>query len=284
MHVVGTSLWVDARRAQHICFATSADKVGRAGHGQLIATPETLAQLDSSANALPAPLRRAFTLGTLSLEAFPTGHAVGGAGVLVGGRIAIVGGFLDAPAIGTAGELRASERLVLEIAVSDGRDVPPVREAADAAAAWLREAGEAVVMVRTIGRALDVALALEARGVAVAGSAALQQVAERLRAQHLLAPALAGDSIWIGSVADARRQRRRSAPRLWLSHRTEDGAALGAAHAIAWASGLAHNALVRTLRQLRAKHVWLTGPGAQTFAPRIGARVLLPPRQMQLAL
>jgi len=45
VHLTGTPIWCDARRRRDICFVSSADRVGRTGHGQLIGTPITLALL-----------------------------------------------------------------------------------------------------------------------------------------------------------------------------------------------------------------------------------------------
>ena len=36
VHLTGTPIWCDARRRRDVCFVSSADRVGRAGHGQLI--------------------------------------------------------------------------------------------------------------------------------------------------------------------------------------------------------------------------------------------------------
>jgi hypothetical protein len=78
VHVAGTPIWCDARRARDLCFVSAADRVGRAGHGQLIATAATLAQLGAAPGPhLAVPYRRPFTLGTLRLELMPSGHALG---------------------------------------------------------------------------------------------------------------------------------------------------------------------------------------------------------------
>src|SRR5262249_23492712 len=118
VHVVGTPIWCDARRARDVCFVSSADAIGRVGHGQLIATLATLAQLGAGKGThLSVPYRRPFRLGTVRLELVPSGHALGsaslwidagGAKTFVAGAIATGGAGLGEPA-----ELRTCETLVV---------------------------------------------------------------------------------------------------------------------------------------------------------------------------
>jgi len=105
VHLTGTPIWCDARRRRDVCFVSSADRVPRGGHGQLIATPTTLALVGTSADAghLGVPLRRPFTLGTLRLELIPSGRCLGAAALHVDarGRTALYAGPVrtaDAPA------------------------------------------------------------------------------------------------------------------------------------------------------------------------------------------
>ena len=53
VHLTGTPIWCDARRRRDVCFVSSADRVGRAGHGQLIGTPLTLALLGAAGRRSP---------------------------------------------------------------------------------------------------------------------------------------------------------------------------------------------------------------------------------------
>src|SRR5450432_2403378 len=118
VHVVGTPIWCDARRARDVCFVSSADAIGRVGHGQLIATLATLAQLGAPGAAhLSVPHRRPFTLGTVRLELVPSGHALGssslwidagGARTFYAGPISTSDGGLGEPA-----ELRTCETLIV---------------------------------------------------------------------------------------------------------------------------------------------------------------------------
>src|SRR5688572_7715787 len=84
VHVLGTSIWCDARRARAVCFVSAADRTGRAGHGQLIATAATLALLGAARDAhLAAPMHRPFTLGTHRLCLIPSGYGPGAAALTV---------------------------------------------------------------------------------------------------------------------------------------------------------------------------------------------------------
>src|ERR1041384_1106939 len=81
VHLTGTPIWCDARRRRDVCFLSSADRVGRTGHGQLIGTAITLALVDASGPGghLAVPLRQRFTLGTVRLELIPSGRGFGAA-------------------------------------------------------------------------------------------------------------------------------------------------------------------------------------------------------------
>src|SRR5262245_56415942 len=143
VHITGTAIWCDARRARDVCFASSAERVGRTGHGQLIATAATLAQLGADGVHLAAPYRRPFTLGTVRLEIVPTGHALGAAALLVdaGGQRVFYAGVVGANGgLGELPELRACDTLV--VAAPYGRPehrFPPRDEAADETIAFVRD-------------------------------------------------------------------------------------------------------------------------------------------------
>src|ERR1700755_3182516 len=89
VHLTGAPIWCDARRRRDVCFVSSADRVIVAEHGQLIATPITLALVAPRAGGgmgaghLGVPLRRPFTLGTLRLELIPSGRGLGAAALHV---------------------------------------------------------------------------------------------------------------------------------------------------------------------------------------------------------
>ena len=85
VHLTGTSIWCDALRARDVCFVSRANAVTTARHGQLCATAETLALLDSGdrgrrpSSVLPVPYARPFTLGTRRIELFRSGAGLGAA-------------------------------------------------------------------------------------------------------------------------------------------------------------------------------------------------------------
>src|SRR5258706_5538461 len=87
VHITGTPIWCDARRRRDVCFLSSADRVGRAGHGQLIGTSITLALLGARDHGhLAVPVRQRFTLGTLRLELIPSCRGFGAAALHVDAR------------------------------------------------------------------------------------------------------------------------------------------------------------------------------------------------------
>src|SRR5262252_5360605 len=87
VHLTSTPIWCDARRRRDVCFVSSADRVGATGHGQLIATPTTLALIGkrgrSQTGHLAVPLHRPFTLGTLRLELIGSARGPGAAALNV---------------------------------------------------------------------------------------------------------------------------------------------------------------------------------------------------------
>src|SRR5262245_63134645 len=84
VHIVGTPLWCDARRAREACFVSSALVPEAGRHKQVIATAETLALLpEASRQPLAVPFGRPFTLGNVRLELFPSGLIPGAASLQV---------------------------------------------------------------------------------------------------------------------------------------------------------------------------------------------------------
>jgi hypothetical protein len=103
VHLSGTPIWCDARRRRDVCFVSSAERVGKSGHGQLIGTPITLALLGAVGHGhLAVPLLRPFTLGTLRLELIPSGRGLGAAALHVdlGGRTVLYAGAIRTSASG----------------------------------------------------------------------------------------------------------------------------------------------------------------------------------------
>ncbi|MBA2538236.1 MAG: hypothetical protein H0V17_01255, partial [Deltaproteobacteria bacterium] len=117
VHLTGTSIWCDARRRREVCFVSSSDRVGRS-HGQLIATPLTLALMGASSGNLAVPLRQRFTLGTLRIELIASGRGPGAASLYVEGaskKLLYAGAVRPYPGTRFAGaDVRACETLVVD--------------------------------------------------------------------------------------------------------------------------------------------------------------------------
>ena len=147
VHLTGTPIWCDARRAaRRVLRVVGAIASARAGHGQLIATPTTLALLGARPATATSrvPLRQPFTLGTLRLELVPSGRGLGAAAlhVDIGGRARAVR-RRDAhdrrARLADAAEVRACDALVVARAVR--RAAPRRSRRVDDAAAQLDRVG-----------------------------------------------------------------------------------------------------------------------------------------------
>jgi hypothetical protein len=154
VHLTGTPIWCDARRRRGVCFVSSAENVG-ADHGQLIATPQTLALIGAK-HQLGVPLHRPFTLGTLRLELIPSGRAIRGAAVRAADAVVVASPLAEPP-----------EHL----------DAP--RDAAAKLVAWARGAKSPVVGVASLLDGVEVANALAEAGLTVAATKSLREAAVR---------------------------------------------------------------------------------------------------------
>ncbi len=301
LHVLGTSVWCDARRARAVCFVSSADRTGRAGHGQLIATTETLALLGARADShLAAPLRRPFTLGTVRLELLPSGYAVGAAALAVdasGHRVLYAGAVAPTGrGLGGAAELRPCDTLV--VAAPYGADHHRFDAGPAEVIAFAREVLEAgavpVILVTSPLKGLDVAAALAGAGIVVAGHRGVVEAARRV-AEVGVAVAVrrtvAHGRALVWPVAD--RARVTTAVRglpakvalaSGLAVERDRVRALGVDRPIAWSAAADRAALLGFVAASGATEVAVTGPWADEIAGAIGARAraLGPPRQMPL--
>jgi len=258
VHLTGTPIWCDARRRRDVCFASSAETVGP-GHGQLIATPQTLALIGAKGQ-LGVPLRKPFTLGTLRLELIASGRGVGAAALHVDAGDHTV---LYAGAIRGA-EVRAADAVVVASPLAEPADPP--RDAATKLVAWTREHEAPVVAVDSVLDGLEVASALAGAGLAVAGTKSLRDAAARA---ELPAIAAKGDVLIKVDGDRARLPAGHS-----LQHVT----------ARTWPLVASDRELLAWIDKTRASQVFVTGAGAERIASAVGprARVLGPPRQMSL--
>jgi hypothetical protein len=308
VHLAATPIWCDARRRRDVCFVSSADRIGRAGHGQLIATPLTLALLATQGSGhLGVPLRRRFTLGTLRLELIASGRGPGaaalhvdiaGRGVLYAGPVRPQG---TPPAGIEAAEVRTCAALVVAAPFGAPHHVfPPLADVIAQVIEWSRRelaAGSCpVLLVDGVLDGIEVASVLRLAGLAVMEARAIREAVRRAadllilqrgtddaseplargRARVLVWPA--GDRTGLARVLG---ERRRALAR--LSGTVLDGDPR-ADVAFAWASAADHRGLLGWIEATGAREVFVTGACAEPIAQALGsrARVLGPPQQMAL--
>jgi hypothetical protein len=218
VHLAGTPIWCDARRRRDVCFLSSADRVGRTGHGQLIGTAITLALVDASGPGghLAVPLRQRFTLGTVRLELIPSGRGFGAAALHadVAGKTVLYAGAVrtSAGGVGDAAELRTCDAVVVAAPYGEPRhQFPPLAAAIAAAIDWTRAqlaAGRRpVLVVDSVLDGLEVASRLAAEAIPTAGGRALREAAHRI-AELVPPPQIIDGDVAIG----------RSIPRGALPH------------------------------------------------------------------
>jgi putative mRNA 3-end processing factor len=293
VHLTGTPIWCDARRRRDVCFVSSAERVGRAGHGQLIATPATLALLGADAGHLAVPVHRPFTLGTTRLELIPSGRGLGAAALHVdlGGRTVLYAGAIRTVNRNEAAEVRACEAVVVDAGAGDA-ELPSLDDVASRVVDWVRvqlvQGNTPVLAVDTVFDGIEVAEHLAAVGLTVTASRTIREAAQRARAH--------------GRITAFRAPGRESAPlirlesdRVKLADGTRGVNALVSIRALhdrdsawdatfAWPFVADREQLLHWIEQSRAKHIFLTGGNADAIADELGprARVLGPPRQMAL--
>ncbi len=291
IHLTGSPLWCDARRRRDVCFVSSAERVGRAGHGQVIGTPITTSLLSNTGGDLAVPLRQRFTLGTSRLELIPSGRGYGAAAlhvdlagrtVLYAGPVRTVSGGASEPA-----EVRVADAVVVAAPFGEAHQVfPPLAELVVAIAAWCRariaEGHRPILAVDTALDGLEVATLLAAAEVRVSGGKALRDAVERLPATLGIADVhtTGKDRVLVALDSD---RRPANAPSALVAGRAIDGHA-GHAVGFAWSHAADRTQLLAWIEATRAKDVFVTGACAEAIVARLGprARVLGPPQQMAL--
>jgi putative mRNA 3-end processing factor len=308
VHLTGTPIWCDARRRRDVCFLSSAERAAtdssrRVGHGQLIATPLTLALLGADAGQLGVPVHRPFTLGTTRLELIPSGRGLGAAALHVdlGGRTVLYAGSVRTVNPREAAEVRAADALVVSAALGEPEhQVAALDDVATKLVAWARAqlatARVPVLVVDTTFDGIEVATYLAAAGLAVAASRSLRDAATRATA-HTQVPALRAPGREPACVIRLEGDRVKlpegiQAASALVSLRAitegavDDGRATlpGWEAAFAWPFAATREQLLQWIEHARAKDVFVTGPFAETIAEAVGprARTLGPPRQMAL--
>jgi putative mRNA 3-end processing factor len=296
VHLTGTPIWCDARRRRDVCFVSSAERVGRVGHGQLIATPATLALLGADAGHLAVPVHRPFTLGTTRLELIPSGRGLGAAALHVdlGGRTVLYAGAIRTVNRREAAEVRACEAVVVDAGAGDA-ELPPLDDVASQVVDWVRvqlvHGHTPVLVVDTVFDGIEVAEHLAAVGLTIHASRTIRDAAQRARAHGRIAafsapgrepaPVIRLESDRVKLAATARGVTAlvsiRAAAGLGAEARSWDAT-------FAWPFVAGREQLLHWIEQSRAKHIFLTGSNADAIADELGprARVLGPPRQMAL--
>lgn len=296
VHVTGTPMWCDARRRRDVCFVSSADRVGRAGHGQLIATPLTLALLGASGASLGGghlgvPRHRRFTLGTVRLELIASGRGPGAAALYLdlAGKTVLYAGAIRTHAIAAAGvdaaEVRACDAVV--VAAPYGKPAhafAPLAQTIESTLAWaageLAAGRRPVLLVDTALDGLEVAMCLADAGIAIAGARPIRDAAQRACA--LDAVALASTKLQIAAPGKEPRAT------IWLARDPSGLAKALGEHAhttrASWPTAAGRAELLAWIESANAREVFVTGACADDIASAIGprARVVGPPHQMTL--
>jgi putative mRNA 3-end processing factor len=298
VHLAGTPLWCDARRARGVCFLSSADKHEVRGAKQIIATEVTLALLGLR-RSLAVPYWRPFSLGTVRLELIPSGAAVGAASlsVDVGGPRIVYAGAVDpiGGRVADAAEVRTCDTLVIEARYGHPRfRFPPAATVLEEVAAWVQRAladGRTPVLLAAPVATGPTLLGLLGERHTVGGHRRFVEMARRLRKLGHALPAVAPRGevlLWpIGAAPPPPPPRARN-PRVALVSglAQEPGAAarLGAEALFPLGEQADHEALLGYVERTRASRVHVLGAGASELASVLGARAarLGPAEQLTL--
>ena len=297
VHLTGTPIWCDARRRRDICFVSSVDRLGRGGHGQLIATPVTLALLgDSGGGAdLAVPVRKRFTLGTLRLELIPSGRGPGAAALLVdlGSRKTLYAGAVRSAKIASCepAEVRACDALVVHAPFGEEHHrFPRLDEAIAQTAAWAKTELAAerrpVVFCDSALDGVEIAAELAARGLPITAGRQIRELAARAKVAGV---GTVGKEprvvVWLDTdhagLAKALAGKRFSTA---LASGRAIESADGYDTSFVWAGAADRKQLLDWIASAGAREVFVTGPCADAIVAAVGpkARVVGPPRQMAL--
>lgn len=262
VQLAGSIVWCDAGRARDLCFVSHAHHLPRGAHRKLIASPRTLALLEAGGatladEVLPVPFGRAFHLGELRLELYPSGHVPGAASLLLtdgaGRRIAYGGDVNPVRALGEPAEVRACDALVLEAPLGElERPLPPRDEVR----------AHLVELVRRLVAEQPVVVLAPSLGAAQEALSVLARAGLALRAHpRIYAQTAACARLGMELPAAARFTRR-----------------LDAGEVLLWPLELAHSrGLTKLCVQQRAARVALSGLALDERAARtLGAEHVLP--------
>lgn len=299
IHLTGTGIWCDARRRRDVCFVSSADRIGRAGHGQLIGTPYTLALLGARGGGhLGVPLRQKFTLGTTRVELIASGRGPGAAALYVdqAGKRVLYAGAIRTQSVRDsaieAAEARTCDALVVSAPCVEPK-LPPLSQVIAQTIEWTQKqlAAETrpVLIVETALDGLEVATTLAAAGIALAGARPIRELARRLIETGdptLVAPAISAPgrepraTIWI--EGDRALLARTVGDR---PHAIARLSGIGDRElTFAWSNAADRAQLLGWIETTSARDIYVTGACSESIAAHLGprARVIGPPQQMTL--
>jgi putative mRNA 3-end processing factor len=303
VHLTGTPIWCDARRRRDVCFLSSADRVGRTGHGQLIGTPITvaLASSESLAGHLAVPVHRPFTLGTTRLELIPSGRCLGGAALHVdtGERTVLYAGEIRTKGAIENAEVRSCDALVVAAPFGETHHrFAKLDAVVEQVVGFCKRALKAnqtpVLVVDTALDGVEVAARLVEEGLAVATSRSIRDVLPRIagllpaKAKHLRELALRAPgrerAVVIRADSDRIKAPERPVVALVSGRALDLRKAGGYDNGFPWPFAAGRDELLAWIEQARAKEIFVTGASADAIATKLGskARVLGPPRQMAL--
>lgn len=298
VHLTATPIWCDARRRRDVCFVSSADRVVRAEHGQLIGTPLTIELLaGKSSGHLAVPIRRPFTLGTLRLELIPSGRTYGAAALHVdtGMRTVLYAGAIRTSQVVDAAEVRAADAVVVAAPIGEpSHTLKKLDDVADQLATWtqaqLAAAKLPMIVVDTALDGVEVGVKLARMGVAVSASKSVREACAVIANATSSPPGLPAlpapgktPSAIIRAEADRVKVATAAAVTALVSARAVEPEP-GWHASFAWPFVASRDQLLAWIEQSKAKQVFVTGPCAETIATALGARghVLGPPQQMAL--
>jgi putative mRNA 3-end processing factor len=302
VHLTGTPIWCDARRRRDVCFLSSADRVGKTGHGQLIGTPITLALAasDSLAGHLAVPVHRPFTLGTTRLELIPSGRCLGSAALHVdmGERTVLYAGEVRPKGGIENGEVRKVDALVVAAPFGETHHrfakLDDVLEQIVSFCKRQQKAGKTpMLVVDTPLDGVEVAARLVGEGLAVSASRAIRTALPKIlsllpaKAKHLrdlaMPPGRDG-AIEVRVEGERARAQERTVTALVSGRALDLRKAGDYANGFPWPFAAGRDELLAWIEQARAKEIFVTGASADAIATKLGtkARVLGPPRQMAL--
>lgn len=308
VHVAGTVLWCDARRARDLSFLSHAHVGARSAHGKVLATERTLSLLGSSAagETLVTPFARPFSLGAVRLELFPSGHLPGAASLRVeagGLRVVYAGDVNPRAGLGEPMAIRDAEVLVLEapLAPLEG-ELPPRDVAAKQlceAVARAREGGMTpVVLAPALGGAQEAIAILGAEGFVLRAHRSIADGAAAYRTIGIDLPSVKRYSassrdvlVWPLALGGSPPLGRLHRPRLiavtGLALDKDAARRLGVDEVVPLSDHADRAGLLAYIAHSEAREVWFTDGWCEAIARALKARRVValplgPPRQMDL--